>query len=165
MQQTSRLWGFLRFIAVPFMAIFAMVAITQPAIAAEQSRASIEVEHDLSDEIARLQYQLDEVRENRADLSAQYADLSGSQLLHRVLQEQRAALPSVARRDVNDQLAQLRLDLFYLQREIRTATVASQPMLLEQQHDLQQRIEQLVAYMRLQQELQAEVQAFALELE
>lgn len=165
MQQTSRLWGFLRFIAVPFMAIFAMVAITQPAIAAEQSRASIEVEHDLSDEIARLQYQLDEVRENRADLSAQYADLSGSQLLHRVLQEQRAALPSVARRDVNDQLAQLRLDLFYLQREIRTATVASQPMLLEQQHDLQQRIEQLVAYMRLQQELLAEVQAFALELE
>ncbi|MCH8500484.1 MAG: mechanosensitive ion channel [Aliidiomarina sp.] len=165
MQHTSRLRGLLLCFTVGLLAVFIFGVSTQRAAAQESTHESVALEQNLSAEIARLQYQLEEVRENRADLTAQYAVLSGSQLLHRVLQEQRAALPSVNRRDVNDQLAQLRLDLFYLQREIRTATAASQPLLVEQQHLLQQRIDQRVTYMRLQQELQLEVQAFALELE
>lgn len=182
MQQTSRVWVlsgprsitcWSRVIRVVMLVLAASVALiaTLSTAAAHTTTEQITAQPQaitsaqLNTEIERLQYQLQELRDNRTDLSAQYTALSGSQLLHRVLQEQRAALPRVARQDFNDQLAQLRLDSFYLQREIRTASAQAMPALIEQQQELQSRIDQLVAYMRLQQELQTEVQAFALELE
>lgn len=99
-------------------------------------------------------------------MAEQYAALSGSQLLHRVLQEQRAALPRVETEDFNDQLAHLRLQMFYLQRQSRMVVSAEEIAILSaEKQQIQQHIDVLVEYTAVQRLLQNEVVTFAAELE
>lgn len=153
---------------VMFLCAFPVLGNTaQPAaerIEAERFRAQTA---QIMAEVPALQLQLRELRENRDDLAVQYNLLSGSQLLHRVLQEQRAALPKPqqfrAQSEVQNLLAELRLRLFYLQREQRQNPTSG--ALRGEILSVQEKIDALVAYTELRYSLQREVATFAAELE
>ena len=120
----------------------------------------------LAEQLVALQIELEQLQNYRADLAEQYEALSGSQLLHRVLQEQRAALPRVETEDFNDQLAHLRLQMFYLQRQSRMVSSPEDAATLRtQKQQIQQQIDVLVEYTTVQRLLQNEVVTFAAELE
>ncbi|WP_249977153.1 mechanosensitive channel MscK [Vreelandella olivaria] len=64
------------------------------------------------------QRQLDQVRQLQRSLNEQLDAIRGSQLLSRILREQRQSLPSIApRRDLQDEIADLRLKQFDLIRQ------------------------------------------------
>ncbi|MCH8493357.1 MAG: mechanosensitive ion channel [Idiomarina sp.] len=141
--------------------------IAQPLKAEEistvQSESNISVEEL---DLAALELKLQVLQEDRADLAEQYQMLSGNRLLHRVLQEQRAALPKVELQNFQDQLSELRLEIFHLQRQLReVSTIEQIRLLVERKQQLQQQVTLLVNYTRVQQQLQEEVITFAAELE
>ncbi|TRW49889.1 mechanosensitive ion channel [Aliidiomarina halalkaliphila] len=92
---------------------------------------------ELEKQREQLSQQISELEQNKADLDSQYQSLSGSRLLHRVLQEQRSMLPDAFTVDYHDRLAELRLQLFYTQRQLREAEqlAPSQAAALRQQRD------------------------------
>lgn len=117
--------------------------------------------------LAQLEQQLAELRQNKADLDQQYENLAGSRLLHRVLLEQRASLPRFTITDLNDVLAEHRLALFYLQRQLRQAEEANLPteQLRLEKERLEATIETLVTLMDTQRQLSVATQNFAAQLE
>lgn len=141
--------------------------IAQPLKANEVSAVQSENTMPASElDLVTLELQLQDLQAERSDLAEQYQMLSGNRLLHRVLQEQRAALPNVELQNFQEQLSELRLEIFYLQRQLREASSAERVAeLTQQEQQLQQQVDLLVDYTRVQQQMHAEVRAFAVELE
>ncbi|MCH8479683.1 MAG: mechanosensitive ion channel [Wenzhouxiangella sp.] len=149
-----------------FYSVFAALMLSLLLSAPASAETAPTLPAEAYSELQQLQRQLAELRQNRSDLESQYEVLSGSKLLHRVLQEQRASLPRFERRDYNDQLAELRLELFYVQRALRVADTAETLAQLEvREAELQQSIGVLVEFTQLQKELSSEVRAFSEQLD
>ncbi|RUO31591.1 hypothetical protein CWE12_00915 [Aliidiomarina sedimenti] len=137
-------------------AICALLFVGAPSSALAQSTA------DLESQLADLQAYYEELSQDRVDLEAQYEVLQGSRMLHQILQEQRASVRDVRTQDFEELLAQLRLDLFHVQRELR------EPDLEQIQRDeleaslteLESDIRLLVDFMQVQGRLTTELTAF-----
>ncbi|MCC5878735.1 MAG: mechanosensitive ion channel [Idiomarina sp.] len=134
-------------------------AIQQALGNAPQSVAAIA---ELEQRLARLREQYDALRQEREDLEAQYEVLQGSRMLHQILQEARASFREVSTEDFDEILAQLRLQLFQAQRQLRDQSMArDQRASLEGELDeLEHRIGLMVDFMQVQGRLTAELNEY-----
>ncbi|WP_194755499.1 mechanosensitive ion channel domain-containing protein [Aliidiomarina indica] len=131
------------FIFVASLLLLSAAAIPQEPLAGSHANEIAVLE---SERLA-LRETINELEHNKADLETQYQSLSGSRLLHRVLQEQRAMLPDVRTTDYQDRLAELRLQLFYTQRQLRDAEhlqTAQAAALLQEKEMLERHIDLIV---------------------
>lgn len=116
----------------------------------------------LESQLADLEAYYEELTQDRAELEPQYEALQGSRMLHQILQEQRASLRQFRREDLEDTLAQLRLELFHVQRELRNqpSSAAGAAELSTQLERLEADISLLVSFMQVQTQLTQELNEF-----
>lgn len=139
------------------LSLLLLSAIVTPANA--QTEIGLE---RLESRLAALQGELEQLEQERTDLDAQYEVLQGSRMLHLILQEARANVRQVRTQDFEEVLAQLRLDLFHAQRQLRDESLTgNQRESLQQQVDgLELRINLLVEFMQVQTLLTRGMQEF-----
>lgn len=117
---------------------------------------------EVEQRLASLQRVYADLRHERESLEQQFSVLRGSRMLHVILQEARADLRDIRAQDYEEALAQLRLDLYHEQRELRQLAQED-----SQRAQVQQRIEELdyqvrllVEFMQTQQLLLTEFREF-----
>ena len=116
-----------------------------------------EVEQQLAD-LTRIH---DELRIERENLEQQFEVLQGSRMLHLILQEARSSVREVRTYDYEELLAQMRLDLYYSQRQLRESPPERNTAEFQQHlEELEQHISVLVALIQTQQLLVTELAAF-----
>lgn len=143
------------------LSICVSVLATTPATAVQPAVASLTID-EVEAQLETLQRVYQDLRQEREELDEQYEVLQGSRMLHLILQEARANVREVRTRDYEETLAQLRLDLFHAQREVRDLPVDSEARLLGQQRvtELDYQISLMVEFIQTQSRLVAELEAF-----
>lgn len=81
---------------------------------------------DIEQRLADLQAYHHNIVQQRIDLEEQYSLLQGNRLLHQILQEARHSVRDVRAVNLDEELAQLRLELFQRQRQLRNEQLESE---------------------------------------
>ena len=128
-------------------------------VAAQAS--SVQPPQDLEQRLERLREYHEQLRQEREDLEAQYEVLQGSRMLHQILQEARSSFREVDTEDFDELLAQLRLDLFHGQRQLRDqADPFARSELERELAEIDYQISLMVDFMQVQSRLTAELYEF-----
>lgn len=150
-----------RAFAYPF-SLMMSVLLLMALVTSVQAQTSQTATSHLETRLQSLASYYDDLRQERQDLEAQYEVLQGSRLLHQILQEARDNVREVRTEDLNEALAELRLELFHGQRQLRDAqlTAAERADIEARLTELDQQISLMVEFMQVQGRLTQELSDF-----
>lgn len=141
--------------------LFNVLSASAQSEAIQQSVDPIISITDVEHQLRSLDTAYTEIRAEREGLEQQFEVLQGSRMLHLILQEARASLQEVRTHDYEEVLAQLRLDLYRGQRQLRLPPADSDTSQLQRQvESLEYQVNLLVELIQTQQRLLAELAGF-----